>query len=134
MTLNLKNHWMNSLKRNNMLKSEIENILNKSVWILLVVATVFYLLGLFLFSHFVWSTDIYEFNYRAKTGFDNYIDMVRRVDFVRYILSPLYIFLISIVISGIIKIGLTGYNIRIENKLLFKIILIGTFFLSLPFG
>jgi hypothetical protein len=115
-----------------MLKAEIKDILEKPAWVLLIAATAFYLTGLFLFSHFVWSTDIYEYNYRAETGFENYIDMVRRVDFARYILSPLYIFSLSGIAMGLIKIGLIGHNIELENKLLFKIILIATFFLSLP--
>lgn len=116
-----------------MLKSEIKSILEKPTWVLLVSASVFYVLGLFLFSNFVWSSDVYEYNYKADTGFENYIDMVRSVDNVRYILSPLYIFLISLTILGLIRIGLSWQNIEIENKLLFKIILIGTFILSLPF-
>jgi len=115
-----------------MLKAEIKDILEKPAWVLLIAATLFYLTGLFLFSHFVWSSDIYEYNYRAETGFENYIDMVRRIDFVRYILSPLYILSLSGVAMGLIKIGLMGHNFELENKLLFKIILIATFFLSLP--
>ncbi len=115
-----------------MLKAEIKDLLEKRTWVLLIAATLFYLTGLFLFSHFVWSSDIYEYNYKAETGFENYIDMVRRIDFVRYILSPLYIFTISAIAMGLIKIGLTGHNIELESKLLFKIILIATFFLSLP--
>ena len=115
-----------------MLKAEIKDILEKPAWVLLVAATLFYLMGLFLFSHFVWSTDVYEYNYKLETGFENYIDMVRRVDFVRYILSPVYIFSLSGIAMGLIRIGLTGHNIELENKLLFKIILIATFFLSLP--
>lgn len=115
-----------------MLKAEIKAILEKPAWVLLIAATVFYLTGLFLFSHFVWSADIYESNYKAETGFENYIDMVRRVDFVRYILSPVYIFSLSGIIMGLIKIGLAGQNIEFKNKQLFKIILVATFFLSLP--
>lgn len=115
-----------------MLKSEIKSILEKPTWVLVIAASIFYLAGLFLFSYFVWSNDVYEYSYLADTGFENYIDMVRRIDFVRYILSPLYIVSLSIIISGLIKIGLTGYNIEIKNKLLFKIILVATFLLSLP--
>ena len=115
-----------------MLKSEIKDVLEKPAWVLLIVATVFYLTGLFLFSHFVWSADIYEYNYEAETGFENYIGMVRRIDFVRYILSPLYIISLSGIAMGLIKIGLMGHNIELENKLLFKIILVATFILSLP--
>lgn len=128
----MKYRWINSLNKNPMLKAEIKDILEKPVWVLLIAATLFYLTGLFLFSHFVWSSDIYEYNYRAETGFENYIDMVRRVDFVRYILSPLYILSLSGIAMGLIKIGLIGHNIELENRLLFKIILIATFFLSLP--
>lgn len=115
-----------------MLKAEIKAILEKPAWILLVAATLFYMTGLFLFSHFVWSPDIYEYSYKAETGFDTYIDMVRRIDFVRYILSPVYIFSLAGIAMGLIKIGLMGHNIELDNKLLFKIILISTFFLSLP--
>lgn len=115
-----------------MLKSEIKNIVGKPTWVLLIAVSAFYLIGLYLFSHFVWSTDIYEYNYKAETGFENYIDMIRRIDFVRYIFSPLYIFSISLVITGLIQIGLKGNNIEINNKLLFKIILVGAVILSLP--
>ncbi|SHJ57954.1 hypothetical protein SAMN05444280_12335 [Tangfeifania diversioriginum] len=115
-----------------MLKAEIKDILEKPAWVLLIAATLFYLTGLFLFSHFVWSSNIYEYNYTAETGFENYIDMVRRIDFVRYVLSPVYIFSLSGIAMGLIKIGLMVHNIELGNKLLFKIILIATFFLSLP--
>lgn len=115
-----------------MLKSEITDMLEKPAWALFLSFWIFYLIGLGLFSHFVWSTELYELGYRNDTGFENYIDMVRRVDFARYILSPLYIFVLSVIISGLIKIGLTGYSIGINNKLLYKIIVSGTFFLSLP--
>lgn len=115
-----------------MLKSEIRNILEKPIWVLLIAASVFYLMGLFLFSNFVWSTDIYEYNYKADTGFEKYIDMVRRIDFIRYLLSPIYIFLMAFIITGLIKIGITGSYIDINNKLLFKIVLISTLILSLP--
>jgi hypothetical protein len=115
-----------------MLKSEIKEILETPVWALLLAATAFYLMGLFMFSHFVWSSDIYALNYRAESGFEDFIDSVRRIDFARYILSPVYIFSISGIVMGLILIGITGHNIELENKLLFKIILIATFFLSLP--
>lgn len=115
-----------------MLKSEIKEILETPVWVLLIAASVFYLTGLFMYSQFVWSSDIYALNYRAETGFENYIEMVRSVDFVRYILSPVYILSLSGIVMGLITIGLTGHDIELENKILFKIILIATFFLSLP--
>ncbi len=127
----MKNHWNNNLKIK-MLKAEIENILSKPPWQVFIAVTIFYVLGLFMFSHFVWSTDIYEFNYKAKVGFENYIDMVRRIDIVRYLLSPAYIFAFSIISIGLIKIGLIEQNIKINNRILFKIILLGFFVLSLP--
>jgi len=115
-----------------MLKSEIKNILEKPIWVLFLTAVAFYVLGLYMFSHFVWSSDIYEYNYKAETGFENYIDMVRRIDFIRYLLSPIYIFLMAFIITGLIKIGLTGGYIDINNNLLFKIVLISILILSLP--
>lgn len=115
-----------------MLKSAIKEILETPVWVLLIAATIFYLMGLFMFSQFVWSSDFYALYYKAETGFENYIGMVRNVDLFRYILSPIYIFSISGIAMGLILIGLTGHEIELENKLLFKIILIATFILSLP--
>lgn len=116
-----------------MIKSEITNILEKPTWVLFLVASAFYLVGLFLFSHFVWSTDIYEINYKTDKGFDQYIGMVRQIDLVRYLLSPLYIITISFIILGVLKIGLIINNINIEDKILLKTIILGTFILSLPF-
>jgi len=116
-----------------MLKSEIKDLLDKPAWVLFLAVWFFYLAGLALFSHFVWSSELYEIGYRNDTGFENYLGMVRRVDFARYILSPLYIFVLSVIIAALIKIGLTGYTIEVDNKLLFKIIVTGIFFLSLPF-
>jgi hypothetical protein len=115
-----------------MLKAVIREILETPVWVLLLAATIFYLMGLFMFSHFVWSSDFYALNYRAETGFENFIDSVRRIDFARYILSPVYILSISGIVMGLILMGLTGHNIELENRILFKIILIATIFLSLP--
>ena len=115
-----------------MIKSELTKIIEKPVWVLLLAASAFYFAGLFLFSHFVWSTDIYEINYRTDTGFDAYIGMGRMVDLARYLLSPLYIFAISFIILGVLKIGLIINNIKVEDKLLFKAIILGTFILSLP--
>ncbi len=116
-----------------MLKSEIKGILKKPTWQVIIAAITFYVLGLYLFSHFVWSTDIYEYNYSGKTGFEDYIDMIRRIDFMRYLLSPLYVLLIAGTVSGLIQIGLIGNNIKINYKLLFKIVLTATFILFLPF-
>ncbi len=115
-----------------MIKSEITKIVEKPAWVLILAASAFYFGGLFLFSHFVWSTDVYEINYRSDTGFKEYIGMVRLVDLVRYLLSPLYIFTISFIILGVLKIGLIINNIKVEDKLLFKAIILGTFILSLP--
>ena len=115
-----------------MFKSEIKNILSKSVWQLFIAITLFYTIGLFLYSHFVWSTDFYELNYTRKTNFETQIDMYRRIDLIKYILSPVYIISISYLIFGLIKIGLLSANIEFENKLLLKIIIIGIFILSLP--
>lgn len=115
-----------------MLKAEIKNILEKPTWVLILTSTLFYVIGLFLFVNYVWSNDIYEINYTSETGFENYIDMVRRIDLVRYIFSPVYIISISIIIASLIKIGLTGQNTDFDNILLFKIVLTGTLILSLP--
>ena len=115
-----------------MIKSEITKIVEKPTWVLILAASAFYFGGLFLFSHFVWSTDVYEINYKSDTGFEEYIGMVRLIDLIRYLLSPLYIFTISFIILGVLKIGLIINNINIEDKILLKAIIIGTFILSLP--
>lgn len=115
-----------------MFKSEIKDILSKPAWQLFIVITVFYAIGLFLFSHFVWSTDFYELNHARKTNFETQIDMYRRIDMVKYIFSPVYILSLSYVILWLIKIGLLSANVEFENKLLLKIIITGLFILSLP--
>lgn len=115
-----------------MIKTEITRIVEKPVWVLILAASAFYFGGLFLFSHFVWSTDVYELNYKSDTGFEDYLGMVRMIDLLRYVLSPLYIFIISFIILSVLKIGLIIYDIKLNEKLLFKGIILGTFILSLP--
>ncbi|MBL7965618.1 MAG: hypothetical protein JNK09_01370 [Prolixibacteraceae bacterium] len=115
-----------------MIKTEIIKIVEKPVWVLILAASAFYFGGLFLFSHFVWSADVYEINYKSDTGFEEYIGMVRLIDLLRYVLSPLYIFIISFIILGVLKIGLIINDIKFNDKLLFKTIILGTFILSLP--
>jgi len=115
-----------------MFKSEIRNILSKPLWQLFIAIIIFYTIGLFLYSHFVWSTDFYELNHTRKTNFETQIDMYRRMDFIRYLFSPVYIISMSYLIFGLIKIGLLSANIEFENRLLLKIIVVGLFILSLP--
>jgi len=116
-----------------MFKSEIKILLEKPTWIIFIISWFFYLTGLILFSHYVWSEDIYGYNQNTGKDFNNYIDFIRKIDIVRYLLSPVYLAGVAGVIWLLLQIGLTGLKKSIEKKLLFKIILLSLIILSFPF-
>lgn len=116
-----------------MFKSEIKILLEKPTWKIFILSWFFYLTGLILFGHYVWSEDIYGYNQNTGKDFNNYIDFIRKIDTVRYFLSPVYLAGVASVIWLILQIGLTGLKKSIEKKLLFKIILLGLIILSLQF-
>ena len=114
-----------------MITKEIQSILNYKLWVLLVMVWLFYLLGLFLFSHFVWSADIYNIEYTGN-NFEEKLENYRHIDLIRYISSPLYVLFISGIFWLLFKAGLVFLKIQISDNLLFKIILLSLFILFLP--
>lgn len=108
------------------------DLLRKPVWMFFLFSWLFYLTGLFLFSQFVWDSNTYMLDFRG-THFNEYISNIRKMDHIRYALSPLWILGIATVIWLVIKSGLVFLRIDFSKALLFKIILLGLFFISLSF-
>jgi hypothetical protein len=116
-----------------MFETEIKKLIEKPMWVVFMVSWVFYLAGLVMFSHFVWSEDIYSSGQNnAGKDFENYIDFIRRIDNVRYLLSPFFIALYAFCTWLLIQIGIKGANQTIQGRNLFKIVLLGLLILSLP--
>ncbi|MDP2337445.1 MAG: hypothetical protein Q8N05_13555 [Bacteroidota bacterium] len=115
-----------------MRQSYIEELLKKPAWMFFLFSWLFYLIGLFLFSHLVWDSNTYLYDYKGN-DFEEWLSSVRRIDLVRYVLSPLWVITISAVIWILIKAGLVVSRIEFNTALLFKIIFLGFFFISLPF-
>ena len=117
---------------NSMEENFISNLLKKPVWVAFVVSWLIYLIGLFLFSQFVWDVNTYQLDYTGNS-FDASLSGYRRIDYLRYALSPLWVVSASAVVLVLIKSGLLIARIEIKTALLFKIILLGFLILSLPF-
>ena len=96
-----------------MLKSNIEEMLNRPVWLLFLISWLVYFIGLLMFSQFVWDSNTYLYNFTGS-NFEKYIDGIRRIDTVRYVLSPIWILLISAGAWLLIKAGLHFGQIEIR--------------------
>ena len=110
----------------------IDNLLKKPIWVAFLISWLFYLVGLFLFSQMVWDANTYQSDFTGN-DFDSVLSGYRRVDMVRYALSPLWILGVAVVIWALLKFGLTISETEIGAALLFKLILLGLLFISLPF-
>ncbi len=110
----------------------ISNLLKKPVWVVFVISGLFYLTGLVLFSQFVWDANTYQLNFKGD-DFDAYISNIRRIDYLRYALSPLWVLGVTAIIWVVVKAGLLIAQIELDTFLLFKIILIGFIILAMPF-
>jgi len=110
----------------------IDNLLKKPIWVAFLISWLFYLVGLFLFSQMVWDAHTYQSDFTGN-DFDSVLSGYRRVDMVRYALSPAWILVVAIVIWALLKFGLTISGTEIEAALLFKVILLGLLFISLPY-
>jgi len=108
------------------------NLLRKPVWMLFLFSWMFYLLGLFLFSQFVWDSNTYLLDFKGA-HFDEFISKMRKIDCIRYALSPFWILGICSVIWLLIKVGLAVLRIEFNKAMLLKIIFLGFFIISLPF-
>lgn len=108
------------------------DLLRKPVWMFFLFSWMFYLIGLFLFSQFVWDSNTYMFDFKGA-HFDAYISNIRKIDYLRYALSPLWILGIGSVIWLLIKVGLAVLRIEFNKAMLLKIIFLGFLLISLPF-
>jgi hypothetical protein len=80
----------------------------------------------------VWDTNAYLIDYKGD-NFDEFLSNIRRIDIIRYSLSPIWVIFISSVICILIKAGLLVAEVEIKTSLLFKIVLVGFTILALPF-
>lgn len=110
----------------------ISNALKMPVWVAFLISWLFYLIGLFLFSQMVWDSNTYQLNYSGN-DFDSALAGFRRIDLLRYILSPVWILTLAAVIWLLFKMGLTIAQTELDGRTLFKIILMGLFFIALPY-
>jgi len=110
----------------------VSDLLKKPAWMLFLTSWLFYLIGLFLFSHLVWDASTYMADFKG-TDFETSLSNWRKMDMLRYALSPAWILGISTVIFFLIKTGMIIIRVEFNTALLFKIIFLGIVFLSLPF-
>ena len=110
----------------------VSDLLKRPAWILFLISWLFYLVGLFLFSQMVWDANTYMFDFKG-TDFDEFLTGVRRIDMLRYVLSPVWIIGISAAIWALIRMGLLITGIEFDASLLFKIIFLGLICISLSF-
>jgi hypothetical protein len=110
----------------------ISALLKKPMWLLFLISWLFYLIGLFLFSQFVWDASTYMADFKGA-DFETSLSNWRRMDMLRYALSPFWILGISTGIFFMIKTGMIIIRVEFNAALLFKIIFLGFICLSLPF-
>lgn len=110
----------------------VSDLLKRPAWMLFLISWLFYLIGLILFSQFVWDANTYMADFKG-TDFETSLSSWRRMDMLRYALSPVWILGISTVIFFLFKTGIVIIRTEFDIALLFKIIFLGLAFLSLPF-
>ena len=110
----------------------VSDLLKKPAWMLFLISWLFYLIGLFLFSHLVWDASTYMADFKG-TDFETSLSNWRKMDMLRYALSPAWILGISTVIFFLIKTGMIIIRVEFNTALFYKIIFLGFIFLSLPF-
>jgi len=110
----------------------VSDVLKKPTWMLFLCSWLFYLVGLFLFSQMVWDANTYQYDFKGP-DFETFISNLRKIDMLRYALSPVWVIGISTVIFTLIKTGMVIIRVEFNTLMLFKIIFLGFIFLSLPF-
>lgn len=110
----------------------VSDLLKKPTWILFLCSWLFYLVGLFLFSQMVWDDNTYQYDFKG-TDFETSLSNWRRMDMLRYALSPVWVIGISTIIFTLIKTGMVIIRVEFNTSMLFKIIFLGFIFISLPF-
>lgn len=109
----------------------VSNLLKRPAWMLFLISWLFYLIGLILFSHFVWDTNTYMADFKGA-DFEESLSNWRRIDLLLYVMSPVWVMGISVVTWIVIKLGLAITQVEFNTSLLFKIIFIGSIFIFLP--
>lgn len=110
----------------------VSDLLKKPAWNLFLISWLFYLVGLFLFSHMVWDSNTYMTDFKGA-DFETSLSNWRKMDMLRYALSPVWVLGICTIIFFLIKTGMVIIRAEFDTALLFKIIFLGLAFLSLPF-
>ena len=98
---------------------------------LFLISWLFYLVGLFLFSHMVWDANTYMADFKGA-DFETSLSNWRRIDLLLYAMSPAWVMGISVIIWIVIKLGLAITQVEFNTSLLFKIIFLGSIIIFLP--
>lgn len=109
----------------------VSNLLKRPAWMLFLISWLFYLIGLILFSHFVWDTNTYMADFKGA-DFEESLSNWRRIDLLLYVISPFWVMGISVVTWILFKLGLAITQVEFNTSVLFKIIFIGSIFIFLP--
>jgi hypothetical protein len=80
----------------------------------------------------VWDANTYQYDFKG-TDFETSLSNWRRMDMLRYALSPVWVIGISTIIFTLIKTGMVIIRVEFNTSMLFKIIFLGFIFISLPF-
>lgn len=110
----------------------VSDLIKKPGWMIFLCSWLFYLIGLFLFSQMVWDANTYQYDFKG-TDFETFLSNCRKMDMLRYVLSPVWVIGISMVIFTLIKTGMFIIQVEFNTSMLFKIIFLGFIFISLPF-
>ena len=109
----------------------VSDLLKKPVWTIFLISWLFYLIGLFLFSHMVWDASTYQYNFKG-TDFETALSNWRRMDMLLYLMSPVWVLGISVSVWIVFKLGLAITQVEFNTSLLFKIIFLGSIIIFLP--
>jgi len=109
----------------------VSDLLKKPTWMLFLISWLFYLIGLFLFSQFVWDASTYQYNFKG-TNFETALSNWRKMDMVLYVMSPAWVLGISVFVWIVFKLGLAITQVEFKTSLLFKIIFLGSIIIFLP--
>ena len=108
----------------------ISDLLKKPAWMLFIISWLFYLGSLFLYCQMVWDTNTYLSDFKG-TDFETVLSNCRKMDMIRYVLSPVWVLAISFFIWLLIKAGLFVKQIEFSNMQLFKIVFLGFILISM---
>ncbi|MDD2307675.1 MAG: hypothetical protein PHP53_23430 [Prolixibacteraceae bacterium] len=109
----------------------VSDLLKRPAWMLFLISWLFYLIGLILFSQFVWDANTYMADFKG-TDFETSLSNWRRMDMLLYVISPVWVIGISAIVWIVIKLGLAITQVEFNTSLLFKIIFLGSIIIFLP--